>query len=1026
MAARRGRFGVYQLWAGLVLVAGCLEVGFAQARAQGKSVPGLRPGMGAHAAYPGDQRRQTASPYDCRTYGQGDAADGQYAPQGGDQSGQDHQGAAREATAVYSLREEDVGLLHCRAQTPHRTSRAACAGTCGGQEPFGRSQDCHGQSGRGDRGAACYGNPGRTTECRGRVDEHGQAPCGAGTSPGLGAGYDGFAASLQGRQASGLSWLGKGSAGQGIRDVSISWCPGGPARYSAARTWVARGGGRPVNSPGTSACQRWHKAYLWCYFSNGGVYASSAISTALTTCGAAMLGGTTCSETSRRWDWGFRRATASYCYAGQATRRDQGDYKASASTSRCYRPYTAAETGTAQGRRRQKSCIAALPRTPDARSGAISHGNCPHRDETGAADHVSGRRPRPSGCGTGLPRLFWDGVTRGRQESWVNCGVSWRSNRLGCPRPIAEPCFYACVLPGVTHHPGQCWSPVRAHSFLPRLLRFHTCSVGRAFADLPSFLAPTRPVCFHWVCASCPPRSVFPPEVQASSFLDCWVGRPSLFSHISGPCQAVGSVQDVAGSVVRGVRLASCLDPRTFSPHGDSRKFSRDVRALRGCLSDLTSFSTMGAPKRGIGGSGSSAPSAGQATASQTDLIPGFSPIGFRHQSTEPDVPLSFPASPITTLFDLSAGLRRTFILHFWLSPRRISIATVGIQLESYEGAPKRGIGGSGSSAPNMPRQPAHTTSQGSFEAFTLAFLSSASRLTVPFGRSLFACIALSLWASVCRALPGRSTPLGRLFAFSTCGVPASVIVPLGAVGRVTGGGPYFAWELDKSKQGRCKRYRQKVSFDRRCSLGHTAPAVEWIWFPRRELWVWVQAVECLLAALPEALPDIPCYCEAPVLQATGHAALRHHTPQRGTTAAVHSVPTRPAADGLADCLYPFDREWPSARGCKLDQEPASSTAEQRASLETLRAFDRHEYRPWPSLPAADQFAVPSGASEGADMQVGDAAAPFVFGILVPGHVIELVEVTLIAPVDEHERARSSQQRARPNTSALVPSAYPC
>ena len=153
--------------------------------------------------------------------------------------------------------------------------------------------------------------------------------------------------------------------------------------------------------------------------------------------------------------------------------------------------------------------------------------------------------------------------------------------------------------------------------------------------------------------------------------------------------------------------------------------------------------------------------------------------------------------------------------------------------------------------------------------------------------------------------------------------------------------------------------------------------------------------------SIPDGLPGTRLGCHA--VAATG-LALHVIEPFRPEHSALLRAPRTeeltPSGTAGLSVMGPIGSANSLARCCKLDQEPVSNTEAQRATLETLRAFDRHEYRPWPSLPASDSFAVPSGASDDVDIHVGEAAAPFVFGILVPGYVVEVVEVNLVAPVE--------------------------
>ncbi|CAE7717956.1 abcF4 [Symbiodinium sp. CCMP2592] len=84
----------------------------------------------------------------------------------------------------------------------------------------------------------------------------------------------------------------------------------------------------------------------------------------------------------------------------------------------------------------------------------------------------------------------------------------------------------------------------------------------------------------------------------------------------------------------------------------------------------------------------------------------------------------------------------------------------------------------------------------------------------------------------------------------------------------------------------------------------------------------------------------------------------------------------------------------------RLDQEPSSQTPAQRADLERLRAYELHDRRPWPTLPANDApeaLTDPILQQEHMDL---DPAQDFTFAILTTGYKVETVTLTLSAPVD--------------------------
>ena len=105
----------------------------------------------------------------------------------------------------------------------------------------------------------------------------------------------------------------------------------------------------------------------------------------------------------------------------------------------------------------------------------------------------------------------------------------------------------------------------------------------------------------------------------------------------------------------------------------------------------------------------------------------------------------------------------------------------------------------------------------------------------------------------------------------------------------------------------------------------------------------------------------------------------------------------------------------------KLDQEPPSNSAEQRTTLETLRAFDRNEYRPWPRLPATDPYTATNDSPGEIAAQAGEETASLLFGILTPGYVIEVVEVRLAPPVDVQDALAALSQERDPIQARLFP-----
>ena len=177
-----------------------------------------------------------------------------------------------------------------------------------------------------------------------------------------------------------------------------------------------------------------------------------------------------------------------------------------------------------------------------------------------------------------------------------------------------------------------------------------------------------------------------------------------------------------------------------------------------------------------------------------------------------------------------------------------------------------------------------------------------------------------------------------------------------------------------------------------------------WLWWPPREVFRWVARLEAQLDLVPQHLPE-SAISEPDAFSPATHITTKPGSPSAGTVGSCNHI--------RIECAIPYDYRLQSRlrglhgqsarhgpRRHKLDQEPASSSAPHRATLETLRGLERHEYRPWPRLPAADQF-TDTERQLGPDIaQEGEAPSPFVFGILTPGYALETVEVSLVPPAE--------------------------
>ena len=101
---------------------------------------------------------------------------------------------------------------------------------------------------------------------------------------------------------------------------------------------------------------------------------------------------------------------------------------------------------------------------------------------------------------------------------------------------------------------------------------------------------------------------------------------------------------------------------------------------------------------------------------------------------------------------------------------------------------PKRHIGGAGVSTMFITEEaaPPHAYVLDVLPA-CLDLLGWLEGVLVPFARSLLALLFLALWGLLCKALPGRHSPLGRLLAWPSTGVPPPLAIPLGVTARPRG-----------------------------------------------------------------------------------------------------------------------------------------------------------------------------------------------------------------------------------------------
>ena len=325
-------------------------------------------------------------------------------------------------------------------------------------------------------------------------------------------------------------------------------------------------------------------------------------------CWAAFPRRVACSQADRRGRWQPCRSAATGYPAKKGTRECQGLHQASAAPTGSLRSYLATEARTATRRRAQGCSLTALSCADAGGGGTTSDGTRKGRPAARSKGYLSGRRYGQLCASPGFSWFLRHGVTTGRQESWALLGSSWGLDRLEGPLPIAGPCF-ACVPPGVQYRSGQCLPLVRVLEPLLRLLRSHIFRVGCGVADQPFFLAPTEWVCLHWVCVGCLPGPVPPLQVQADSFLDCCARRPPSFfllwqSENFCPALSLRGMSQIGWSPVSPSFLFCTCDLITVWIRP---RFLCSVRPVPLACWCPTS-SVMGAPKRGIGGSGSSAP----------------------------------------------------------------------------------------------------------------------------------------------------------------------------------------------------------------------------------------------------------------------------------------------------------------------------------------------------------------------------------------------------------------------------------
>ena len=108
----------------------------------------------------------------------------------------------------------------------------------------------------------------------------------------------------------------------------------------------------------------------------------------------------------------------------------------------------------------------------------------------------------------------------------------------------------------------------------------------------------------------------------------------------------------------------------------------------------------------------------------------------------------------------------------------------------------------------------------------------------------------------------------------------------------------------------------------------------------------------------------------------------------------------------------------------KLLSEPTSHSAAERERVEVARDFVEDDGRPWPYVPSDDPFALQGVLNQDDDlehdMEVG-VGATFVVGLLAPEYQIELVSLTLAAPVSLEEAFLAIQETRDPISARLFP-----
>ncbi|CAE7763718.1 ANK3 [Symbiodinium sp. CCMP2592] len=105
----------------------------------------------------------------------------------------------------------------------------------------------------------------------------------------------------------------------------------------------------------------------------------------------------------------------------------------------------------------------------------------------------------------------------------------------------------------------------------------------------------------------------------------------------------------------------------------------------------------------------------------------------------------------------------------------------------------------------------------------------------------------------------------------------------------------------------------------------------------------------------------------------------------------------------------------------KLDQEPPSRTAEERAILEILRDQQLATGRPWPAVPADDPFTT-AEVYTGSDSEEAELeGAGFNVGVLTLGYATEIVQVRLTPPATMQDLLEQVSLQRDPVMSRVFP-----